>query len=193
MVRRFRAEPVSEEILGRILSTVRHVPTAGFSQGIDVVVLESPDQLEHFWRTTTPPDEWPPDERPSKGAAHDLPRHLPPVIILPFSDKRAYLRRYAKADKAGFGMEVEEGWPIPYWDIDAAMAVMTILLAAVDEGLGGWFFGIFQGEDQLVRDLGVPDGPRLLGAIGIGYPDPDEPPFSRDHRQPDEYVHRGRW
>jgi nitroreductase len=90
-------------------------------------------------------------------------------------------------------MDVEEGWPVPYWDIDAAMAVMTILLAAVDEGLGGWLFGLFHGEDELMRDLGVPEGPRPLGAIGLGYPDPRDRPFAPAHRPLSEYVHRGRW
>jgi nitroreductase len=183
MVRRFQQTPVPSDLIDRILGTLRHVPTAGFSQGIDVVFLDTPDAMERFWRTT--------------GMAVDLQAaaraHLPPVIVLPFSDKRRYLERYSKRDKAGFGMHVEEGWPVPYWDVDAAMGVMTILLAAVDEGLGGWFFEVFDSETQLIQDLGVPEGPRLLGAIGLGYPDSGEIPFRAAHRQLDEYVHRGRW
>ena len=33
----------------------------------------------------------------------------------------------------------------------AAMTSMLILLAAVDEGLGGWFFGITHGERALLN------------------------------------------
>jgi hypothetical protein len=44
---------------------------------------------------------------------------------------------------------------MPYWDIDAGMACMLMLLKAVDEGLGGWFFGFNQGEPQLLEGLGV--------------------------------------
>jgi nitroreductase len=188
MVRRFTDAPVPPDVLDRILSVVRHVPTAGFSQGIDLVVLETVEERAHFWHITTPPEE-----RSARVDPAEPPAGSPPVIVLPFSDKRAYLRRYSRADKAGLGMDVEEGWPIPYWDIDAAMAVMAILLAAVDEGVGGWFFGLFHGEEELLPDLGVPDGPRPLGAIGLGYPHPREKGFAPVHRKLSDYVHRGRW
>ena len=49
---------------------------------------------------------------------------------------------------------------MPYWDIDAAFAVMSMLLAATDAGLGALFFAIAHGEDALLSDLGVPDGYR---------------------------------
>jgi len=73
------------------------------------------------------------------------------------------------------------------------MAIMLMLLTAVDEGLGGWLFGIFDGEEQLLSDLGVPEGPRLLGAVALGYPDRRDRPFRPDHRPLEEIVHRGCW
>jgi nitroreductase len=188
MVRRFTTDPVPPDVLKRILSAIRHVPTAGFSQGIELVVLQTPEEVGRFWRITTPAAE-----RSAALKRGDPPEGTPPVIVLPFSDKRAYLRRYSGADKAGLGMDEEEGWPVPYWDVDAAMAAMTILLAAVDEGLGGWFFGVFHGEAELLDDLGVPDGPRLIGAIGLGRPDPSDRAVVFDHREVADYVHRGRW
>jgi hypothetical protein len=36
------------------------------------------------------------------------------------------------------------------------MAVMLMLLAAVEEGLGGCFFGITHGERELLDRFGVP-------------------------------------
>jgi nitroreductase len=186
MVRRFLPKPVPPDVLDRVLSTIRHVPTAGFSQGIDVIVLETSDQLERFWRTTTPSFELP-------ASAPALPAGSPPVVVLPFSDKRAYLKRYSRPDKAGLGMETEQGWPVAFWDVDTAMAIMTMLLAAIDEGLGGWFFGVFHGEQELLRHLGVPEGPRLLGALGFGYADPSEPRYRLRHRPVQDFVHRGRW
>jgi len=36
------------------------------------------------------------------------------------------------------------------------MAAMLMLLAAVEEGLGGWFFGITHGERELLDRFGVP-------------------------------------
>jgi nitroreductase len=94
-------------------------------------------------------------------------------------------------------MDTEAGWPVPYWDMDAAMAVMLMLLTAVDEGVGAWWFGVFHGAEALLRDLGVPPGRRLVGAVAVGYPAADDRPGgsarTRPRRPVDQVVHRGRW
>ena len=63
-----------------------------------------------------------------------------PVLILIFSDKDAYLDRYAEPDK-GWTDRDERRWPIPYWHVDAGMAALLLLLGAVDRGLAACFFG----------------------------------------------------
>jgi nitroreductase len=119
------------------------------------------------------------------------------VVAVALPDKQAYLDRYAEPDKAGLGLDAEGAWPVAYWDLDAAMAAMLLLLAAVDAGLGGWFFGVFHGEQRLLSELGVPPGHRLVGAVALGYPAPGERPSGssrrRRRRTLDEVVHRGRW
>jgi nitroreductase len=187
MVRTFDQRPVPRDVIDRILDAGRRGPSAGFSQGFEFLVLDSPAQLAHFWATTHPWDSSSDREQPAAG---------PPLIILPLSDKQAYLARYSKPDKAGTGMHVEEGWPAPYWDLDTAMAAMLMLLAAVDEGLGGWLFGIFAGEDQLLNDLHVPAGLKPIGALGFGYAGPDErggSARSLTRRPLEEQVHWGHW
>jgi nitroreductase len=112
------------------------------------------------------------------------------------ADKQAYLDRYAEPDKAGLGLDVEEGWPVPYWEIDTAFAVMAMLLAATDEGLGSLFFGIFRGEPELLQHLGVPPGLRPIGAIALGYPaalDHRSPSLARGRRPAATVVHWGAW
>ena len=64
-----------------------------------------------------------------------------PLLIVPMSDKQAYLDRYAEPDK-GWTDRDEARWPVPYWDVDAGMASLLVLLTAVDEGLGACFFGV---------------------------------------------------
>ena len=125
MVRRFDPRPLPAEVLDRILHSATRAPSAGFSQGLDLLVLEGRDAVRGFWRATA-------DLR----FATPYSSAEPPAIVLVLSDKQAYLDRYAAPDKAGLGMDVEEGWPVPYWDMDAAMAVMLMLLTAVDEGVG---------------------------------------------------------
>jgi nitroreductase len=123
--------------------------------------------------------------------------HGPTVIVLPIADKRPYLARYSEADKAPFGLDREDNWPVRFWEIDAAMASMVALLVAVDEGLGGWFFGISFGERELLQRFGVPDGIRPVGVIGFGYRAEDEAPtgsgVSRPRRALGEQIHRNGW
>jgi nitroreductase len=188
MVRSFEQRPVPREKLERILDAGRRGPSAGFSQGVDFLVLHTVEEVTHFWTVAEEPG-WPwKDEDLAAG---------PPVIVLPLSNKQAYLERYSRPDKAGAGMDVEEGWPIPYWDLDTAMAAMLMLLAAVDEGLGGWLFGIFHGERELLDSLGVPPDVRAVGALGFGYPAPGErrkgSPRTLRRRPLDDLVHWGRW
>ena len=186
MVRRFDPSPLPAEVLERILHSATRGPSAGFSQGLDLVVLEGPAAVRDFWRVTTDPRFG----KPYSSAT-------PPVIVLVLSDPQAYLDRYGEPDKAGLGMDTEAGWPVPYWDMDAAMAVMLMLLTAVDEGVGAWWFGVFHGAEALLRDLGVPRGRRLVGAVALGRPAAGDRPggsaVTRPRRRMDEVVHRGRW
>jgi nitroreductase len=186
MVRRFDPEPLPAEVLERILHSATRAPSAGFSQGLDLVVLEGPEAVRGFWRATSDP---------RFGKPYSTAE--PPVIVLVLSDPQAYLDRYAEPDKVGLGMDTEAGWPVPYWDMDAAMAVMLMLLTAVDEGVSAWWFGVFHGAEALLRDLGVPPGRRLVGAVALGRPAADDRPsgsaVTRPRRRLDEVVHRGRW
>lgn len=43
-------------------------------------------------------------------------------------------------------MDAADSWPVKFWKVDAAKASMLLLLAAVDEGLSGWFFGFTHDE-----------------------------------------------
>ena len=147
MVRRFAQRPVPREVIDRIVDTGRRAPSAGFSQGLELLVLDAPEAIATFWETTRDPEF---------GWEDETVAHGPTVLILPLPDARRYLERYAEPDKIDFGMDEEANWPVRFWEIDAAMASMLILLAAVDEGLGGWFFGITHGERELLDGFGVP-------------------------------------
>ena len=188
MVRQFAQRPVEREVLEGILDTARRGPSAGFSQGFEFVVLDTPEQVKAFWTETAHPEFHDPDAR------DDV---LPPVIVLPLQNKRAYLERYSEEDKAPFGLQAEEAWPVPFWTVDTGMAVMLMLLAAVDAGLGGWYFGIAFGQDELLRRLGVPEGYEPIGAVAIGYPHEDDRPSgssqTRRRRGLDEIVHWNGW
>jgi nitroreductase len=190
MVRRYAPDPVSDDVLERILWAGRRAPSAGFSQGLDLLVLRGRDQLEPFWRLTSPPEH-------SEYADNQL-REGPTVVILPLPDAQTYLDRYSRPDKAAAGMQTAEKWPVPYWDLDAAMAVMLILLSAVDEGLGAVFTGIFANEREMLNSLGVPPDRRPIGMVGLGHLHPEGPgnPGSArviPKRKRSDVIHWGRW
>jgi nitroreductase len=117
--------------------------------------------------------------------------------VLPLPDKARYIARYSEADKIAFGMDDETQWPVRFWDIDAAMSSMLMLLAAVDAGLGGWYFGITHGERALLDRFGVPADLRPIGIIGFGYRAEDEEPqgsWTKRRRRPfEEQIHRNGW
>lgn len=192
MVRDFTDEPVDPALLDRLLDDARRVPTAGFSQGIDFVVLEG-QQTELFWKHTMEADvratfQWP-----------GLLRA--PIIVLPIADASAYLDRYSQPDKARAGLGTgEDAWPVPYWYIDTGMAGMALLYGVVNAGLGALFFGIFRNESALLAELGVPVGKRPIGAIAIGHPTPaaqdgqkQGSPSRRARRPLSAVIHRGSW
>ena len=188
MVRSFEDRPIPPEVVDRILDNATRAPSAGYSQGWAFIALEGDDRCV-FWETTT--DEGWEASRRREGLL------AAPLIVLPLSHKQAYLDRYSLEDKVAFGLGDETRWPVPYWDIDVGMASMSILLTAVDAGLGALFFGLFRGEKELLDRLGVPEGYRPIGAIAIGYPDPSDvpsPSLKRVGRRPrGETIHRGRW
>lgn len=190
MVRTYADRAVPRALVDSVVDAGRRAPSAGFTQGFAVVVLEGPEQTGPFWeRTSRTPGP------PAPGTRHAGMRTAP-VILLPLCHQAAYLARYAEPDKAGLGLDRADGWPMPYWALDSAFAAMSMLLAATDAGLGALFFGIFAGEAALLASLGVPEGYRPIGAISLGWPagvDHRSPSLARGRRPRAETVHYGRW
>jgi nitroreductase len=192
MVRAFRPEPVPAAVLDRVLDAGRRAPSAGHSQGWAFVVLEGADQTSAYWDVTFPD--------PEKRASFAFPGLFDaPVLIVALAHADAYVERYAEPDKVATGLGASaDAWPVPYWTVDTSFAAMLMLLAAVDEGLGALFFGIFDAADELLRSLDVPDAYAPIGTIALGWPDPegDRPGLSsasRGRHGLDDVVHRGRW
>ena len=188
MVRRFDRRPVPRETVDRIVDVGRRAPSAGFSQGLELLVLDTPETVGAFWEITRDPqDGWDPE----------VVAAGPTVLVLPLPDARRYMQRYSEPDKIDAGMQGEANWPVKFWDIDAAMASMLMLLAAVEEGLGGWFFGITSGERALLDRFGVPAHLRPIGILGFGYRAQDERPggssTSRPRRPLEDQIHRNAW
>jgi nitroreductase len=184
--------PVPAEVRERLLDHAIRAPSAGFSQGWAFLVLETPEERERFWTATAPSPT-----RPADAPAGWLTRmRRAPLLVVPLSNKSAYLDRYAEPDK-GWTDRDESRWPVPYWDVDAGMAALLMLLTAVDEGLGACFFGVPPERVRAFREaFGVPEEYRPVGCVSVGYPGGDDrksPSLRRGRRGVEEVVHRGTW
>ena len=185
MVRTYdQGRPVPAEVTDRLVQAALRAPSAGFSQGWGFLVLDTPQDIARFRQAVTP------DTDPEHWFAAQV---RAPLIIVPHSNKDAYLDRYAEPDK-GFTDRSDAWWPSPYWDIDTGFAAMLILLAAVDEGLGACFFGMPKDRIDAYRQaFGVPPELHPIGAISVGYPEESPRDFSARRRPASQVVRRGRW
>ena len=187
MTRRYDPDrPVAAADVDAVLAAALRAPSAGFSQGVSLLVLSDPTDREEFWTATARgPSRWLDGMRTA------------PVLVAVWTDREAYLDRYAEPDK-GWRDRDPDRWSAPYWYVDAGMAAMAVLLTAVDRGLGACFFGIPVDRVPAVRTaFGVPDQQLSVGMLSLGHPAPDAAPTgsaTRRRRRPAaSLVHRGRW
>jgi nitroreductase len=176
MVRRYDTErPISRDTLDELLRLAIRAPSAGHTQGWQFLVLDDITSRARFWEATAEgdPDSW------LSGM------QTAPALIVCFSDKSAYLDRYAEPDK-GWTDRDEGRWPVPYWHIDVGMAAMIILLAAQDAGLGACFFGVPPHRWTALRAaFAVPARLDPVGVVSLGHPVPDRrSPSLRRGRRP---------
>lgn len=189
MVRSYTDEPVDPLLIDELIDLARRAPSAGKTQGTHWVVLEGSEQTARYWDTTLPPERR--EEFPWPGLLHA------PVIVLPVADEAAYLDRYSEPDKARSGLGSDtDAWAVPYWQVDTAMATMTLLHATVDRGLGALFFGVFDNTDAVCAEFGLPSNVRPIGAVTIGWPaenDRRSKSAQRSRLPIDTVLHRGGW
>jgi nitroreductase len=202
MTRDFRPDSIPPEVLSHLVDLAARAPSAGKTQGWSLVVLNGEETAE-FWDLSLPA------ERRAGFRWQGLLQA--PVIAIALADPQAYVARYSEADKARTGLgQSRDVWPTPYWTVDGSMAIMTLLLAAEDVGLGALFFGVFNAEAEIRSALGIPESLEILGALALGYPatggGSEEPgasglptvaargrSASRPRRSPEEIIHYRRF
>ena len=169
MVRRYTGEPVSRDVLERIVATVRRAPSGGFSQGHRLLVVtddETKSRIRDLFSDYGYTDEW----LGSAGA-----------FIVVGTREQDYHDRYNEPDKLAATGGVEIEWPAPYWFVDAGAAMMLLLLAAIDEGLAAGVFGVTVEKMREFKELlAIPDDVHVVAVVTVGHPAPrDDFPSSR--------------
>ncbi|MDO5498766.1 MAG: nitroreductase family protein [Propionibacteriaceae bacterium] len=198
MTRRFAGDPVAEELVSELLGYALRAPSAGFTQAVSLVVLTG-SRVRRFWAVSALPRGVNPQQLVSEPPNAWLAGMMTaPVLVLVWTDRDAYVTRYAEPDK-GWGPELEhQPWSAPYWWVDAGMAVQNVLLGAQAHGLGACFFGVPPDRaDAVRREFGVPSEQLSVGAIALGWP-ADEPgaagsPRRRVRRDAAELIHEETW
>jgi nitroreductase len=176
---------VPAQAIDAVLTAALRAPSAGFTQGISLLVLTEASDREAFWRLTAEAE-----------TAWLRGMQTAPVLILVWTSEEAYLDRYAEPDK-GWTDRDPSRWSAPYWFVDAGMASMAALLSAVDQELGACFFGIPTDRISAVRErFQVPASQLSVGVLSLGYPASAGIPGSptRRLRKPaSALIHRGTW
>jgi nitroreductase len=188
MTRRFTAtgsRPLTVENVVEWCDLARRAPSAGFAQGVHFLVRPAVvATLEALGAS-----DWFAERQPGVLSAS--------VAVLVLADRDAYVQRYREDDKAGHGLETPEGWRIPYWLTDAAMAAQNLLLVAEAAGRGALFIGVFRDPRPALANWGVPESVDCVGVILLGDRAVDDRPSgtpTRRGRHPrDTVVHVDRW
>ena len=192
MVRRFDPDrAVTLETVTRLVRLAQHAPSAGHTQGWDVLALVEPADRERFWEVSRERGD------PETGTRSRWLRGVSgaPVLLVMLADPTAYLDRYAEPDK-GWTDRSPDRWPVPYWDTDTAMAAMIVLLGAVDAGLGALFFGVpGPRHDAVKAAYAVPSDRRIVGVIALGHESERvrSPSLARGRRSLGDVLHLGRF
>src|SRR5262245_52935489 len=120
MVRTFEARPVDDGVLDRLLRAATSGPSAGFSQGLELVVLHGPDETARYWDAALP--------APARTGFAWSGLLDADVLVVLFTRPGAYVARYSEDDKASSGLGgATDDWPVPYWYVDAGMAAELLL------------------------------------------------------------------
>jgi nitroreductase len=192
MVRSFAEEPVEPTVVERILDTARRGPTAGYSQGVEFVLVTDPDTRSLIAR---------PADAMLARSGHKNFIAQAPVHVVVCCNPEIYKARYREPDKqrAITASNISEAtlWRIPYWHTDAGCALMLILLAAVNEGVAAAFVGV--GEQHIRSVLDIPNEYIPIGIVLLGHEAPDARTYGdvsaspRPRRPLNDVVHRERW
>ncbi len=189
-IRKFTPEPVSKEVLKKILEIASRAPSAENTQPWEFYVLGGEvldrvrrDNLEKLKNFEMPPEEMHHIlvERP-KGSVYrnrqiEIAKQLFSLMDIPREDKvkradwMARGFRYFDAP-AAIVITADRSLPIEGTYLDVGSVMQNICLAALEFGLHTCIENQGITYADVVREhAGIPDTKRLAAAIAIGYPD----------------------
>ena len=149
MTRWFLANPVEPALLEEIARVITRAPSGAYAQGQHLLIVTDPRKRSRITEFARPFASWVAEA---------------PAMLLLVASEAAYRDRFTYG--GGRGAE----WPVPFWYVDAGAALMLILLAAADRGLGAGVFGVpADGWSKIEQLVALPDEHHLVALIALGY------------------------
>jgi FMN reductase (NADPH) len=166
-IRRFKADPIDDDILQLILKAGTHAASAGNLQMYSFLVLDEPEKIELF----------------RNGFGGVLQE--PPVVVISLVDLHR-IKRWLEVNDANSPVLGRPAYfLLGFWD--ALIALHNVVIAAESLGLGVCYYGSIL-EFDIQEHFGTPEYVFPAGMISLGYPT-EEPELSQ--RLPLEaVVHR---
>lgn len=191
-VRRFRPDPVPDDVLERVLAAAHAAPSVGHSQPWRFVVVDDPAQRDRAAVLADAERLAQAEQLDPESARHLLDLQLEGIREAPLGVVVCCDRRAPAAGVLGRAT-------FPDADLwSCACAIENLWLTARAEGLGVGWVTLFAPAD-LAALVGLPDGVATLGWLCLGWPDerPPEPGLERagwSRRAPlHTVVLRNRW
>jgi nitroreductase len=146
-IRKYKADPVSDDTLRKLFEGVRWAPSWANTQCWEVIVVRDPKIKSEILRTV-----------PETNRAHFAMVEAPVILVL--CGKKAISGYYG-----GKPATVKGDWLM----FDTGLAMQNLCLAAHDLGLGTVIVGLFD-HKKAEEILGVPESVEVVAMTPLGYP-----------------------
>ena len=149
-IRKFKAEPVSHDVLEEIIEVASYAPSWKHTQITRYVAIEGAlkDKIATEATSIFPPNG-------------NIIASAPMLIAVTIIKNRSGFER-----DGSFSTPRGDGWQM----FDAGVASQTFCLAAYEKGIGSVILGLFD-EDKVASLINLPEDRELVALIPIGYPD----------------------
>ena len=168
-VRKYRPDPVSDDIVNEILEAARWAPSWANTQCWRFVVVKDEEVRARLAATLTP------ETNRAAGAMREAP-----IVIV----------ACAELGKAGFYKGEQSTDKGDWFMFDVALAMQNLALAAHAKGLGTVHTGLFDAK-EVGKIIGVPEGIAVVEMTPLGYP--AESPTPTPRKGLTEIVFRGKY
>src|SRR6266705_6182825 len=185
----FTTKPVSDQTLKKVLKNATHVPSAGFTQDYDFVVVR--DNIVKRKLAQAAYEE----QYVRMGHAKERFISRAPVVVIPCANKARFESKY--------GAPAEKNARLPWWLVDSGFAALALILSSYEEGMAASFIGAID-DQKVIEALSLPSDNSIipLAIVPIGYKNQREQlhwkkanrkKIQERRREFVDFVHWGKW